>query len=212
MEGAEQFRAGGPRFCGLAECRIGGLFSTLGVQPLLGRLIQPADVALYAGMSARVAVLDYRCWQSRFQGDPNVVGKTIRLNDQNLTIIGVTPKTFAGLAIDVGEDVIVPIGVSGGADFRERKYLGLRVYGRLKPGGFRLAVAGATTGDVAGDSGGVRTRGYTGARRDRFYARKVDLESAATGQANMRGRLSETAGGADGFSGNRSAHRLRESG
>jgi putative ABC transport system permease protein len=71
------FEAEGRYFPGGLTTVTGDYYGVLGVKPLLGRLIQPADVALYTGTSAQVAVLSYRCWQNHFHGDPAVIGKTI---------------------------------------------------------------------------------------------------------------------------------------
>jgi hypothetical protein len=67
------------------------LFDVLQVTPLLGRTFLPED-----GVEGRdrVAVLTYALWQSVFQGDPDVVGKTIRLAGTPREVIGVLPPTF----------------------------------------------------------------------------------------------------------------------
>ncbi|UCC49389.1 MAG: ABC transporter permease, partial [Gemmatimonadota bacterium] len=68
-----------------------GMFSVMGVSPLLGRAFTPED-----GLadSEPVAVLSYGCWQSRFGGDPGLVGRTIRLGDRVHTVVGVMPPGF----------------------------------------------------------------------------------------------------------------------
>jgi len=43
----------------------------------------------------RVAVISYRFWNGKFQGDPAVVGRTLQVNGQNVTIVGIMPKGFA---------------------------------------------------------------------------------------------------------------------
>ena len=66
------------------------LFPLLGVQPILGRTFSAdEDQPGHA-----VAVLSYGLWRSYFAGDPNVVGKTIRMNNRPSTIIGVLPDGF----------------------------------------------------------------------------------------------------------------------
>jgi predicted permease len=68
------------------------LFTTFRVQPLLGRAFTPEE-----GVPGRnrVALLGYDLWQARFGSDPNVVGRTLRLNSEPVTVIGVMPKSFA---------------------------------------------------------------------------------------------------------------------
>jgi predicted permease len=189
--GLNSFEADGQYFPGSMSRVSGNYFSALGIGPLLGRLIEPQDVALRSGKSGQVAVLSYRCWQSRFHGDPAVVGKTLRLNDQSLTVIGVTPKWFSGLVIDEGEDVAVPFGVGGEEGFRERRLLSIYAWGRLKPG-VSVAQARAQFRSLwPAIQAATEPPGYTGASRVRYYARKADLESAARGQANLRERFSK---------------------
>ena len=185
------FEAEGQYFAGMLTSVSGSYFSTLGVTPLMGRLIQPADVSLYSATSAQVAVLSYRCWQNRFQGDPAAIGKTIRVNGHPLTVIGVTPAYFSGLVIDLGEDVTIPLGAQGDTEFRDRKHLALGLYARLKPG---VSIGQARTQIESIWPSILRAaepEGYTGPRRDRYYAWKIQIESVATGHSNMRKRLSK---------------------
>ena len=67
-------------------------FSLLGVQPAIGRLIQPNEGR--ARGDAPVLVLTHAYWLARFGGDPSVVGRPVRLNGKPFTIIGVTPQSF----------------------------------------------------------------------------------------------------------------------
>ncbi|MFT3828835.1 MAG: ADOP family duplicated permease [Opitutaceae bacterium] len=66
-------------------------FATLGVAPRLGRVFSRAEFSVSA---PRGAVLSHEAWQRRFAGDPAVVGRTITLNDQPCTILGVMPPTL----------------------------------------------------------------------------------------------------------------------
>ena len=84
----------------------GNAFNFLGVPPLLGRTIQPSDIRP-DGDPEPVTVLSFRRWQILFGGDPNAIGKTLRLNDQPHTIVGVMPPRF-GWWTDNG--VWLPLG------------------------------------------------------------------------------------------------------
>ena len=64
-------------------------FGTLGVTPSLGRVFAPTEFSMSA---ARGAVLSYAAWKRRFNADPAVVGRTITLNEQLCTILGVMPE------------------------------------------------------------------------------------------------------------------------
>jgi predicted permease len=69
------------------------LFETLGVQPILGRLFT-ADEGLIG--RNHVALITERFWNSRYRRDPGVVGRTLTINDQTYTIIGVLPDSIPG--------------------------------------------------------------------------------------------------------------------
>ncbi|MBL9169016.1 MAG: ABC transporter permease [Verrucomicrobiales bacterium] len=83
-------------------------FQFIGVPPLFGRSIQPSDIRS-TGEPEPVTVLSYKRWQKLFGGDTNVLGKTLRLDDQLHTIIGVMPPRFGwwtdnGLWLPLGTD------------------------------------------------------------------------------------------------------------
>lgn len=118
-----------------AEFVSGDWFSTLGVRPLLGRIIYPVDDA---PVSPPVAVLGYKFWQSKFGGDPSIVGKTITINRIFFTIAGVAPAGFLGLEPGIPLDFWVPLSTQGAVmpdlDSGARDLLWLEIIGRLKPG------------------------------------------------------------------------------
>ena len=67
------------------------IFSTLGVQPVLGRSFTAEDDRAGAN---RTVMLSWSLFRRRFNGDPSILGRTIRLNSQPYTVIGVLPKWF----------------------------------------------------------------------------------------------------------------------
>src|SRR5665213_2670852 len=76
-----------------------GFFKTLGVKPVLGRTFLPGEDGLDGGASSsKVAVIGYDTWQNTLSGDPNVLGRTIRLNQTPYAIIGVMPPDFQFLS------------------------------------------------------------------------------------------------------------------
>ncbi|HEX8764363.1 MAG TPA: ABC transporter permease, partial [Candidatus Acidoferrum sp.] len=89
-----------------AEIVTANYFETLGLHPFLGRFFLPSEDTTPG--AAPVAVLGYTAWQSRFGGDPNIFGRTIRLNETRFTIIGVGPKGFKGVYAVFGPDLWVP--------------------------------------------------------------------------------------------------------
>jgi putative ABC transport system permease protein len=69
----------------------GTFFSTLGTSALLGRTLTPADDVLNG---PQLVVLSYRLWQTKFAGDPSVIGRTVVLGTAQATIVGVMPKSY----------------------------------------------------------------------------------------------------------------------
>jgi predicted permease len=104
-------------------------FSTLGVKPMLGRdFVAGEDIA----SGPKVAILAYGFWRTHFNGDPHVVGRTIQLDANSVSIIGVLPREFEYAPIG-NADVWVPMHISG--DLATRRNLRwMPVVGRLRPG------------------------------------------------------------------------------
>jgi predicted permease len=91
-----------------AELVSGNYFTMLGVQPALGRVFNSQeDDQIYSGHP--VVVLSYDYWMRRFAGSRDVIGKTIRVNDHPMTIIGVSAAGFAGLDPASSPHIRVPI-------------------------------------------------------------------------------------------------------
>src|SRR4051812_33563632 len=71
----------------------GNAFNFLGVRPVIGRTIQPADIRA-DGSAEPVVVLSYKFWMRLFDGSPSALGRTLQLNGRPHTIIGVMPPRF----------------------------------------------------------------------------------------------------------------------
>jgi predicted permease len=85
----------------------GEYFEATGIDAFLGRLLQPKDNT-HPGASDAV-VLSWPAWKSYFGGDPDIVGKKVRINKQPCTIVGVTPEGFYGTEKYLQPDIFVPI-------------------------------------------------------------------------------------------------------
>ena len=124
----------------------GNYFSFLGIRAAAGRLISPEDDD---ASSAPVTVLNYAYWTSRFHNDPGAVGKTIEINGTPFTIIGVTPRGFAGMTTFAEpnfwtpldkQPIVLPREMEGNGTVIVGNYANepheywLSIVGRLKPG------------------------------------------------------------------------------
>ncbi|HLY20539.1 MAG TPA: ABC transporter permease [Bryobacteraceae bacterium] len=106
-------------------------FPTLGVNPVLGRLIGPQDGS--PGSPADVAVVSWSYWRNRFNSDPAIVGRQISDGHHPLTIVGVAPRGFAGLEPANRQDIWLPLTATHPAGAATAQYW-LKLAARLKPG------------------------------------------------------------------------------
>jgi putative ABC transport system permease protein len=120
----------------LAEMVSGSFFEVLGLRPAIGRMIVPSDDS---PSQPPVAVIDQTLWQNRFQRDPNVIGKTVHLNRQAFTIVGVLPAQYTGLTVGPMRQVYIPLAtqplvMSGTNMLASHGNRWLNAFGRMKPG------------------------------------------------------------------------------
>ena len=104
-------------------------FRTLGLEPLQGRLFLPEDQRMGRN---QVAVLSHGLWQSRFGSDPSIIGRTISLDNQSFTVVGVLP---AGAEVPRLEyvEIWTPLHIDPSAE-EHRQWRGFKAYGRLAEG------------------------------------------------------------------------------
>ena len=133
-----------------AQVTTGGIvsanyFDAIGVHPMLGRGFEPGEDT---GRNAHaVVVISYHLWQTRFKGDPEIIGKTQRFDKVVHTIIGVAPEGFYGTFVGRSKEFWVPASMleahgasrdaalySGGNKLEDRGARWCEAYVRLKPG------------------------------------------------------------------------------
>ncbi|HML16423.1 MAG TPA: ABC transporter permease [Bryobacteraceae bacterium] len=117
----------------------GNFFSGLGIQIPIGRGFRPDEDSI-PGRDL-VAVISHSLWQRMFASDPNIAGRTLRLNGAEFTIIGVAPAEFSGPQAFIMPDVYVPLNSypqtipNSSRDFlTARGNRAFTLYARLKPG------------------------------------------------------------------------------
>jgi predicted permease len=183
-----------------AEMVSGNFFTMLGVKPALGRVFSSEeDDRIYRGHP--VVVLGYDYWVNRFARDPGVVGKTIRVNNYPMTIVGVSARGFAGLDPAQAPQIRVPILMKPvmvpdweWVHFDDRRTRWVQVFGRLKSG-YTLASAAAPLQGLF-----MQVRNYemtlpaakdwSQYSRDRFMQGKLLVEAAAMGYSGLRNDFS----------------------
>lgn len=139
-----------------------GFFSTLGVQPLLGRTFVPGDDA---PGEPRTVVLSYQLWRTRFQGDPQVMGKAILLDSQPHIVIGLMDAGFAFPSQQNLLWAIQPIAPPA----RRGPYF-LTGVARMKEGMTVRAATAGLSASIYPTLGGART---SGGKPIEFYVRTL---------------------------------------
>jgi predicted permease len=125
-----------------AENTVGSIvsanyFDAIGVHPALGRGFEPDEDV--GSNSHPVVIISDMLWKNRFKGDPQIIGKTQRLNGIVHTIVGVAPQGFFGTFVGWAINFWVPASMEqifggGGYKLEDRSARWIEAYVRLKPG------------------------------------------------------------------------------
>ena len=120
----------------MGEAVTGGAFALFGIEPEIGRAIQPEDDVARGGHP--VVMLSHGYWQRAFGGDPQVVGRTLRMGRRSYTIVGVAPADYRGGLGPVTPAFFVPMAMADelmGVDMLDqRDFHNFFVKARLAPG------------------------------------------------------------------------------
>jgi predicted permease len=172
----------------------GDYFKTLGVQPLIGRMLAAEDDR--PGCGSAGAVISHAFWQREFGGDAQAIGKKISLDGHPVEVVGVAPASFFGMEVGRNFDVIVPIcaepWINGeGSHLGKRHHWWLAVIGRLKPGwtvAKATSQANAMSRDVFENTVPPNYRPDTA----KFYTQyKLTALPAGSGVSSLRQRYTE---------------------
>ncbi|HEV2664896.1 MAG TPA: ABC transporter permease, partial [Blastocatellia bacterium] len=123
---------------GMIELVSGNYFAMLGVEAAHGRVFAP-DEGQTIG-SSPVMVLSHGYWKRRFGGDISAIGKTVKVNSQSFTVIGVAPESFPGTEPILTVNAYAPLMMKARLHqnqqdtFTQRGLESFRVMGRLAPG------------------------------------------------------------------------------
>ncbi|HEU4506994.1 MAG TPA: ABC transporter permease [Pyrinomonadaceae bacterium] len=106
--GIRQFNLGGTNDVEQiwGEAVSGNYFDVLGVVPHKGRTFLPEEDS--APGKNPVAVISHNLWQRRFNSDPELVGKTVTINEQALTVVGIAPRQYTGMFRGLSSEIWIP--------------------------------------------------------------------------------------------------------
>jgi len=171
---------------GRLELVTGNYFDVLGVTPAIGRVFNPQDDNSPGGNT--LAVLSYNYWTRHFGADPNVLNKTILVNNVPMTIVGVSRNGFTGVQVGQTPDVFVPMSMAKQMTFDdgaldEWNDYWMKVLGRRNSG---VNDAQARAGLNAAyhpllQENLTKTR-FNDQKRQAFLAKQIVLEPGARGR------------------------------
>ena len=178
----------GAPLSGYAVLVSGSYFRTLELTPALGRLLGPEDAATVG--AGFVAVLGYGLWHGRLGADPAVLGRSITVNGQSMTIVGVAPRGFEGTTFGVNPEIFVPLSMAGKlagyGGFENRRSYWLYLFGRLKPGVTLADAQSALNGiyrPILSDVEAPLQVGMDAATMALFKAKRISLAPGFAGQS-----------------------------
>ena len=172
----------------------GSFFDLLGVPPLLGRALSPADDLPGGGSNGPVAVISYDFWQRHFGGATAAIGAPLLIERIPFTVVGVTPPDFFGLDVGRAFDVAVPIQsrdvIEGSEKAAGPSGALVRIVARLRPG----ATIDTATAALRGVQPQIRLatlpQGWPKVFLDRYLNDPFVLSPASTGASLLRRRFS----------------------
>ena len=179
------------------ELVSGNTFDVLGASAVLGRTLTPADDRQPGAHP--VAVISYSYWERRFGKSPAVLNQPITVNSTPVTIVGVAPRGFAGVAATQTPDVFMPLMMKAQItptwdDLDNRASRWLNIVGRLKPG-ITADVAKARLDVVYQQINEYELKtvplfvSATPLFHERFRAKTLLLHPASQGLSDLRGSV-----------------------
>ena len=167
----------------------GDYFGVLRQRPEIGRLLTSVDDRSGGGQAGLVAVISDNFWTSAFGRNPGVLGRVLRLNNHDVTVVGVLEPQFHGITVGEQPDVFAPLAMEPllNSPFSSRNCQGcswLTVVGRLKEGGTLSRAAAVLHGMSKGYFRGTK-QGFE-SESDRFGA-----VSGTTGFSFLRERFAD---------------------
>ena len=165
-------------------------FDVLQVKPIMGRTFLPDEDKTIGGNP--VVVLGHSFWQRRMAGDPNIVGKTVRLNNRAYEVIGIGPDYFHGSKFALAMDFWVPISMAeelrrNPEILADRGSHWMNVVGRLKPG--------VSMDQASADVNAIATRLNQAYPTERASTTQAKVMGEVDGRFEDMGGIFKSAGG-----------------
>ena len=176
---------------GSGELVTGNYFDVLGVRPVLGRVLSPADDDVQGAHP--VLVLSHSYWTRHFGGDSGVLNQAILVNNAEMTIVGVAQSGFSGIQVGQTPDIFVPMTMKGqmtpirnGLDDWNDSFLA--VLARRKPGISVEQVQAGINVDYPGllEQQAATLKLREGKERQEFLGKKIVLYPGGQGRTTVQ--------------------------
>ena len=174
----------------------GEFHRTLGVRAALGRGLGPEDDRP-GGEGSAVAVLSDACWRRRFGADPGVLGRTLRLDQAVVTVVGVTPPGFFGVAPGLDPELTVPVALLPYLKPEDAQLLQrhaqawLHIMGRLPDGVSRHQADAALQAAWPQVLEAATPQSVPADRRARLLSRRTGLMPGGSGFSRVRNQFAQ---------------------
>jgi len=170
----------------------GEFYFTIGIAAVLGRTFNEDDDRIGGGRAGLVALISHAAWQRRFRGDPTVIGRTLRIEENIFTIIGVTPPGFFGVAPGLAPEVTIPLtSTQDEEDLRTPTSSWVHLLGRLRDDVTLTDARSALRSFWPAILEATINPGMPADRRAMYLGRQVAVESAHAGYSRVRNQFME---------------------
>ncbi len=170
----------------------GNYFQVLGIEPAIGRLFSPEDNRVPGAHP--LAVLGYDLWRNRFGADPAVLGRTVVVDEQPLTVIGVAAPGFRGLHLERPTGVWAPFMMSRFGEVTSPNMWWLVMMARVRPGVPRSRVQAALDvlmrQHLAATYGGSNDAGF----RQKALGQRLEVRDGDVGLSMLREHFGKALG------------------
>ncbi|MGO9232443.1 MAG: ADOP family duplicated permease [Bryobacteraceae bacterium] len=161
----------------------GNYFQVLGIQPVIGRLFNGDDNRVPGGHP--LAVLGYDLWRNRFGADPAVLGRTVLVDDQPLTVIGVASPGFRGVEVERRTEVWVPFMMSPGPVMSPNTWW-LALMARMRPDMPRARALAALDVLMQQHLRTLYGKSPVSTFRDRALSQRLEIRAGSVGLSFLR--------------------------
>ena len=162
----------------------GNYFQVLGIRPAIGRLFTAGDNRVQGGHP--LAVISYDLWRSHYGADPAVLGGTVLVDEQPLTVIGVAAPGFRGVEVERRTEVWVPLMMYHHGDVSSPNMWWLRIIARARPDVPRRRLQAVLDIVMRQHLAAIYPPRYNAAFREKAWGQRLEIRQGGMGLSMLR--------------------------